>query len=83
MSWATEPLLFVLMYKPLLLFLNYFPCFFLGSPIHVRWKLSNLEQLQLHGSVHEAANVADHPGEPNRGLGDQGEGLLGGQKAMA
>ena len=47
------------------------------------WKLSNLEQLQLHGSVHEAADVADQSGEPNRGLGDQDEGPLGEQKAMA
>ena len=47
------------------------------------WKLSNLEQLQLHGSVHEASNVLDHPGEPNRGLGDQGEGHLGRQRTMA
>ena len=64
-------------------FLNSFSCFLLGSPVHVRWKLSNLEQLQLHGSVHEAADVADQSGKPNWGLGDQGEGPLGEQKAMA
>ena len=41
------------------------------------WKLSNLEQLQLYGSVHEAADVADQSGEPNWGLSNQGEGLWG------
>ena len=42
-----------------------FPCFLLGSTVHACWELLNLEQLQLHGSMHEAADVADQSGEPN------------------
>ena len=55
-------------------FLFYSP---LGSPVQACGRLSNLERLRLHGSIHEAAEVGDQSGGPNQGLVDQGEGHLG------